>query len=384
MNDLLEYCRTSRQAEIMTVIAKHEALKDAAKELGIDVRNVQKCLKSVKEHAASKGYAPECGMTSPVQEGFRVIGTSTLTKTDDGDNIWIKTKANAAQQEILFEEYLDGIKSEVKPTQPVVWTPKDHTNKLLNAYTITDYHLGSISWHEETGTDWDTELAEDTLVAWFARAIDMSPDADKAVFAQLGDFMHFDGLTAVTPGHGHVLDTDSSFQQIVRIAIRAVRRILRMLLEKHNKVHVIMAEGNHDLAASAWLRELLFALYEEEPRITIDRTANPYYAYEHGQTALFYHHGHRKKMANISSVFAGQYRELFGRTKHAYAHLGHLHHDHLIEDNLMTVEQHRTIAAPDAYAAKGGWLSGRGAKVITYHENHGEVGRITVSPDMLD
>ena len=33
----------------------------------------------------------------------------------------------------------------------------------------------------------------------------------------------------------------------------------------------------------------------------------------------------------------------------------------------MKVERHETLAAPDAYAANGGWLSGRSAKVITYH-----------------
>jgi hypothetical protein len=53
------------------------------------------------------------------------------------------------------------------------------------------------------------------------------------------------------------------------------------------------------------------------------------------------------------------------------------------ENNLMIVEQHRTLAAPDAYAARGGWISGRDAKVITYHKSYGEVGRITVSYDMI-
>lgn len=71
-----------------------------------------------------------------------------------------------------------------------------------------------------------------------------------------------------------------------------------------------------------------------------------------------------------------------GRTKPG-AHLGHLHHVDVKENNLMIVEQHRTLAPADAYAARGGWLTGRDAKVITYHKQFGEVGRITISPDML-
>lgn len=69
-------------------------------------------------------------------------------------------------------------------------------------------------------------------------------------------------------------------------------------------------------------------------------------------------------------------------SKHAYAHLGHLHSNELKESQLMIVERHRTLAAADAYAAKGGWLSGREAKVITYSRTDGEVFRISINPEM--
>jgi len=49
----------------------------------------------------------------------------------------------------------------------------------------------------------------------------------------------------------------------------------------------------------------------------------------------------------------------------------------------MIVEQHRTLAANDAYASRGGWLSGRSASVITYSKKFGEVSRLTISPEML-
>jgi hypothetical protein len=43
----------------------------------------------------------------------------------------------------------------------------------------------------------------------------------------------------------------------------------------------------------------------------------------------------------------------------------------------MKVEQHETLAAPDAYGSN--WLSGRSAKVITYHKRWGEDGRVILS-----
>ena len=88
-------------------------------------------------------------------------------------------------------------------------------------------------------------------------------------------------------------------------------------------------------------------------------------------------------MDSLETVFIAKFREVFGRTKHSYAHTGHLHHNVLRETNTMQIEQHRTLAAPDSHASRGGWMSGRDAKVITYHAEHGEVGRIIVSADML-
>lgn len=189
---------------------------------------------------------------------------------------------------------------------------------------------------------------------------------------------HHDALTR------HLLDADTRFQKLVRVAIRAIRRIIGLLLDKHPRVMVVMAEGNHDPASSIWLREWLAAIYENEPRVEVDRSPDPYYCIEWGKTALFYHHGHKRRPGDIDTVFAAKFREVFGRTKHAYAHMGHMHHVDVKETNLMIVEQHRTLAAPDAYASRGGWMSGRDAQVITYHREHGEVGRLRVSPQMLE
>jgi hypothetical protein len=170
---------------------------------------------------------------------------------------------------------------------------------------------------------------------------------------------------------------------MVRVAIRVLRKIIGRMLLKHEVVHIIMADANHDPASEVWLREMFAAFYENDPRVIVDNTAGTYYAYQHGQVSLFYHHGHKRSPAKVDAVFAGRYRLIYGNTKFSYAHLGHKHSDELVTTNLMKVEQHETLAAPDAYAANGGYLSGRSAKVITYHMDYGEVGRFTLTPAMV-
>jgi hypothetical protein len=129
-----------------------------------------------------------------------------------------------------------------------------------------------LSWKEETGADWDLKIAERMWIDWFAAAIRQSADAEQAILAQLGDLLHFDSLKAITPAHGHILDADSRFAKIVRVVIGCMRAAVRMLLEKHERLHLIMADANHDEASEVWLREMFAAHYEDEPRITVDRT----------------------------------------------------------------------------------------------------------------
>ena len=313
-----------------------------------------------------------------------VTGKSTL-KDGDGNILleWVKTNKTEEDKLIALREAIDTLKEEIKPTKSSVYIPKELNSNLCNQYTLTDYHLGMMAWSEETGDDWDLKIAEDTLVKFFELAIEQSPKAETAIFAQIGDFLHWDGLDAVTPANKHVLDADTRFTKLVRVAIRVIRRIISMLLDKYKNVHLIMAEGNHDPASSVWLREVLHSFYENEPRLTIDTNPDPYYCYVFGSVCCFYHHAHKRGIKNIDNVFVGKYKKEFGNSKYVYGHTGHMHHELKLETNLMVLEQHRTLASKDAYASRGGYLSGRDAKVITYHKDFGEVGRNTININMI-
>jgi hypothetical protein len=318
-------------------------------------------------------------------DGYRVKGFTPLVDEHGETKLqWIKLERDPLREKALLAEAAKAFSEKIPRDVPRA-PPKRTERDLLNCYVVTDFHLGALAWGEETrGADWDVKIAEELLVKWFRVAIANSPAAAVGIFAQLGDFLHWDGLDAVTPEHKNLLDADTRFSKLVRVAIRVTRRVVGMLLAKHERVHIIMAEGNHDPASSVWMREWFSSLYEKEPRVTVDASPDPYYCYEHGLTSLFFHHGHRRKPTNVSDVFVAKFRDVFGRTKHSYAHMGHLHNVDLRENNLMIVEQHRTLAAPDAYASRGGWMSGRDAQVVSYHKQFGEVSRQRISAVMAE
>lgn len=328
---------------------------------------------------------PEHGVESyKAPKGQVLKEVSVLLNPERGEIIkWEKYRADADAQAAQMRAVVDAFKEELPRAEPVPAHGAARAD-LLNQYTVTDLHFGMLAWREETGADYDLKIAEKLLLDWFAAAIKQSPDAATAILCQLGDLLHHDAHESVTPAHRNVLDADSRLQKMIRVVIRTMRRIVTMLLEKHDRVHVIMADANHDPAGGAWLREMFAAFYEDEPRVTVDTSPSTYNAFEFGNTSLFYHHGHKRKINSIDGVFVGKFREIFGRTKHSYAHMGHLHSDELKSaPTTMKVERHETLAGPDAYAANGGWLSGRSAKVITYSKHFGEVGRHTLTPEMV-
>jgi hypothetical protein len=157
---------------------------------------------------------------------------------------------------------------------------------------------------------------------------------------------------------------------------------VRMMLKKYEKVVFVCAEGNHDIAGSIWLRKFIRKLYANEPRLEVIDNDFPYYAYRHGSTMLCFHHGHKAKMGSLPKVFSSEprFREDWGRSKIAYIHSGHYHHERVLEDAGAITEQHPTLASRDSYATRLGLMSHRGAKVITYNNDDGEVSRITIRP----
>jgi len=296
---------------------------------------------------------------------------------------WVKAKIDPLRQKLALESALEAMYEELPRYVPTLGP--DHTvSELANLYVFTDCHIGMLAWGKETGDDWDTTIAERTLIRTFEAMIAGSPKAKVAIIGQMGDFLHFDGLLAVTPTSKHVLDADSRFSKIVKVAIRVLRHIINMALLNHEEVYVVMADANHDPASQVWLRHMFTALYENEPRVKVNNSEKPFYAYEHGQTMIGFHHGHTVKKEKLPLLLATLYPKMWGNTVKRYVHTGHLHMVDEVEANGMKIIQHPTIAAKDAYAVRNGWVSQRQASCITYHDVFGEVGRTIVTPEMFE
>lgn len=353
---------------------------DIARKYGISDR----VIRIRKAKLAKKGVGHGRDVSHLVPDGYKIKGTSSLVDEFGNTKLqWVKTDTDAERQVELMKAVIEGMKSEITPIAPVKATRGKRDGKLLNLYTVSDFHLGMLAWGDESGDDWDMKIAEDLFSRWFDAAFQKAPDAGTGVINLLGDLAHFDSLVAVTPASGNVLDADTRYQKLVRYMIRMVRRVVDMALVKHKAVRLLIVQGNHDESGMIWLAEMFSTLYDNEPRVFVDTSPDVYKMVRHGKTTLFFHHGHKARFDAIEPVMIAKFRKAFGESVYSYAHVGHLHHQKIVESRNMIVEQHRTLAAKDAYASRGGWMSGRSANVITYSAEYGEVARLTISPEML-
>lgn len=380
--ELSQYCITERETAVINERIKDRTVDDIAATFGLTARVIYTISSAVKARAARRGHAPEHDMIATAPDGFQVKGVSTYYNANgQPTGQWVKTVGDKERQHEIMLLSIEETHKNYKPFKP---SPKvKHTDKdLLSLITITDFHLGMYAWEAETGDDWDVNISKRVFLNAISDMIEAAPKAHTGFLCQLGDFLHFDGITAVTPMSGHILDADTRYSKLVGLTIEIMTQAVHMMLKKFGKVVIVQAEGNHDMSGSIWLRKHIKYVFSQDDRVEVIDNEFPYYAYLHGEILLGFHHGHKKKMAQLPKLFASEprFRKLWGQSTQAYIHTGHMHHERVTEDAGAVCEMHPTLSTRDAYSATNGYVSARGAKVITYHTKLGEVHRTTVRP----
>lgn len=384
---LLEYA-TPRQAEIIKTVLEMGSISGAARALNIKRSGVQLMIKMVKTKAAMQGDAIEHGLGRTIAFGYTGKGHSTLDRVSpNGERQmvlqWTKTKADEVARMQALEAALVMAGEDLPRVKPLP-APKHYQTDIMNVMTFTDYHLGMAARAAETGADWDLQIAEKLCIAAAQDMISRAPRARKMLLNIQGDFLHFDSKRPVTPTHGHVLDASGSYSHMVEVGIRVIRALIDLALQTHQEVEVVMCQGNHDLASMVLFRHAFTAIYEREPRVTINASETPYYVVEFGLVMVGIHHGHMKKNEGLPLLFAARYAAIWGRTTKRYGLAGHRHHEERKEHAGMKIFQLPTLAPNDNHSSDGGWDSEREASLFTFHAKFGRIGETVFTPEMVD
>lgn len=375
---------TDRQKEFLEAIEQYGSATAANKALGLANDKVSSAMRRLRAYAARVGYAPghfESG-TAP---GF-AMGKVTIQRAADGsvERTWERQSPSAEQTLDALREAVAGILEPSFACLPPVAAPSVCDADLLTVIPVGDPHFGLLTWSEEVGENFDLKIAERLTFDAVDRLATCGPNSETALFLNLGDMFHADNNTNRTPRSSAPLDVDGRFEKIARVAITAMVRCIRRLLEKHQHVIVRNNRGNHDPHQASMLTLALQGWFHNEPRVTIEASPSSFYYHRFGSTLIGSTHGDGAKLNDLPLIMATDVPEEWAAAKFRVWHCGHFHHDQLKEHPGCTVETHRTLAAGDAWHRHSGYRAGRDMKAIVYSRKHGEVLRIRCGITQLE
>jgi hypothetical protein len=378
LDEKLKEWATPTEAKYVDLINEHGSARKVAAHLGAAHSGISAAIKRLQERAAAQGYAPG-HFKDGVAPGYR-MGKVTVQRGATGavERTWERQSPNYEAAIELMRATVAGLIDDIVPAAPIV-APADCDEDLLTVYPVGDPHAGLYSWKAETGSHFDLPEFERINRAAIDRLVASTPHSKYALFNDKGDSTHADNGKNRTPASGHALDVHGRHSEVVRVSIRVKRYQIDRLLEKHEQVIVRVDPGNHDVETALHLALVLEALYEQEPRVQIVTSPNPYWYHLFGKNLIGTCHGDGAKGKDLPLIMANDAREWWGQAEHAVWFVGHVHHKDIKEYTGCTVEYLRTLAAPDAYSHGSGYRSKRDIEAVTFHRLDGEVERHTCS-----
>lgn len=268
------------------------------------------------------------------------------------------------------------------PKYPKIQYPK-HKEGLLYEIDMADLHFGKLAWNEETGSDYDIQIAEDTAknafseLLLFVRHLPLS----KILLPLGNDFFNVNGAGEFTVNGTRQVE-DTRWQK----TFRKGRELLVELIDMCSQiapVDILVVPGNHDRERMFYAGDALECWYHSNPSIFVDNRAKLRKYYTFGNNLIGFTHGSEEKFTMLPSIMAHEEPEAWGKTKHREWHLGDRHHKEMLvqrvkEEQGVTIRLMRSLTPPDEWHYRTGWIGAeQAAESYLWHAEKGVIGQFT-------
>lgn len=254
----------------------------------------------------------------------------------------------------------------------------DSAERYMMEVDIADLHVGKLAWGEETGTDYDSAIAEKlardavTELLWNAERYPI----EKFTLPVGNDLLHyeFNGLTTA----GTPQDRDTRWLKMFRRA-RGVTSWMITTLAERAPVEVVIVPGNHARMGEMAIGEVLAAEFASDSRVTFNRSPAPRKYVVYGKNLIGFAHGDGEPHDKFPQLMAVEEKQRWADTTHREFHIGHIHKQKktepvTVDDKLgVTVRILRSLSGVDAWHASKGYLGTRGAEAFVYRQSGGLV-----------
>lgn len=375
MIELLPYCKTQYQRDLIETAHRLGSVTKAAAHLGLDVSNACKSAKLVRE-AAIKAAGPDYANTpQKTHEGGSWNGDTTLYKGGPEDDYalrWIKRKPEAERAQRALSEFAESLQSDITPAKPVAKPKGRHSDDLMTAIFIGDAHVGMRAFGKETrSADFDTDINTSMLAEAIDDLVTRAPWSKTGLLVDLGDFMHANSSHNQT-FNGTPVDVDTRQYRTMRAAAEIMKYAIARMLEKFPEVVVVVARGNHNPDAAQAVQLILEFYYHNEKRVRILPSEGFFHYIEYGNWLIGVNHGDKIKSDRLPGIMARDMPQAWGRTTHRMWALGHVHHQNVREMEGCTIQTFGALPPADSWHASMGYGAGRVMQSITFRKGGGQ------------
>jgi hypothetical protein len=286
--------------------------------------------------------------------------------------------------ELVKDELLTFInKHATKPISPI--NVKKADDKCLLEISLPDVHFGKLSWHEETGEDYDLKIAKkayNKAISSLLSTVDLSL-VTRILFPIGNDMIHIDNPNNTTTA-GTPQDVDSRFRKI----LTTVKNLLIETIDSLKllaPVDVVVVPGNHDTFSIASVAMVLEAYYLKDNLVNIDNSPKLRKYYQYYNVGIMFTHGDKEKQADLPLIFATENPRLWADTYFREIHLGHLHKTK--RTNYVSVDTFAgaqvcilpSLSATDYWHFSKGYGTLKQGKAFLYDRSNGKIAEYTTT-----
>lgn len=284
---------------------------------------------------------------------------------------------------ITPEEAAETFKMLVDGYEPMVYfAPKKNIIQSGNmAESVAmDVHFGSLTRKEETGIDYDINIAEKDLVdsTKFHLGFIENFNPERIVMPVGSDFFNVDTVNSTTT-NGTFQSEDSTWKH----TFEAGCALMLTCIDLHKQlapVDVMIIIGNHDTQRSFALGSFLSAWYRNDPLVTINNSPTQRKYFSWGTTLIGLSHGEERARTNYLGLMNLEAREECGKAVFKEFHLGHKHHLDVKEDLGFRVRGLGGLTATDGWHSKMGYGALRESQAFIINKESGIIAQSSFHP----
>jgi hypothetical protein len=257
---------------------------------------------------------------------------------------------------------------------------KKSPEPVMMEVNLFDLHFGKLAWAPETGEDYDSKIARKRFMGAIEKFAGLAKmhNVSEVWFPLGNDFFNSDGYDMQTTA-GTQQHDDGRWQKTYFEGVQLMIDGIEYLRQHVAPVKVFNVMGNHDMQKSYYAINHIKAWYRKTSDVTVDVSPMKDVAYQFGKVGIYYTHGDKGKLREFGQDFMVKYHDIWSNTQYREVHVGHKHHEYVIEVKGAKIRILPSLSGTDAWHYTSGYVGNlqqaqmliwSGEDGLQFHYNH--------------